>query len=223
VIGSVGPMAGSTAAPASPKETDRQEVPEESDRGLRPERRLDERALVESARHDPDAFAELYRRYVDRIHAFCHRRSGSRQVAEDVTSATFEKALRGLAGFTWREPGIGPWLFRIAANELVEFHRRDTRQRRAADAIRTSEPSVRTPVAGIPEGLADRDEVIDAMSRLRPRYQRALSLRYLADLTNEEAAAAMGVSRATMAVIVHRSAAALRRAIEATRSEGGCC
>lgn len=182
-----------------------------------PDDRFDERALVESARHDANAFAELYRRYVDRIHDYCLRRSGSRAVAEDVTSTTFEKALRGLHGYTWREPGIGPWLFRIASNELVDHYRRDGRQRKVAESLRTM-ATAEEPRAGA--RLETRDEVLAALGSIRPRYQRALSLRYFADLTNEEAAAAMGVSRATMAVIVHRGAAAMRKAIEAARSEG---
>ena len=53
----------------------------------------DERELVERARHDSRAFAELYRRYVNRVYAFSYKRSGSTQVAEDVTSTTFERAI----------------------------------------------------------------------------------------------------------------------------------
>ena len=65
----------------------------------------DERALVERARHDSRAFAELYRKYVNRVYAFAYKRSGSTQVAEDVTSTTFERALRGMSTFEWRTGG----------------------------------------------------------------------------------------------------------------------
>lgn len=179
--------------------------------------RFDERELVEAARTDANAFAALYRRYVERIHAYAFRRSSSRAVAEDVTAATFEKALRGLGSYRWKEPGIGPWLYRIASNELVDTYRRDGRQTQAVESLgaslRTSEPTD----AGA--ALDDRAELLDALDRIRPRYQQALTLRYFADLTNDEAAAAMGVSRATMAVIVHRAGAALRRAIETAHTE----
>ena len=46
------------------------------------------------------------------------------EAAEDVTSAAFERALRHLGAFRWRPGGFGPWLFRIAANELVDHYRR---------------------------------------------------------------------------------------------------
>ena len=76
----------------------------------------DEAALVERARTDTQAFADLYRFYLPKIHAFAYRRSGSREVAEDVTAATFENALKNLHRFEPRDGGFGAWLFRIASN-----------------------------------------------------------------------------------------------------------
>ena len=181
---------------------------------------FDERTLVERARSDADAFAELYRRYVDRIHDFAHRRAGSREVAEDVTSATFEKALRSLPRFRWRPGGFAPWIFRIAANELADHFRRQGRRggdraRRAAD--RLHDTVAVDDLDAVDE--ADEGEVVRAaLGDLNPRYQRALTLRYLADLEHADAARAMGVSPSLMAVLVHRATTALRKAVE-TRQE----
>ena len=182
-----------------------------------PDPQLDERSLVEQARRDPAAFAGLYRRYLPRVYAFAYRRTGSVAAAEDVTSAAFEHALRSLDTFTWRAGGFGPWLFRIAANELVDHYRREARAsseraHRAGRAMLATEP--RDPA----DEVAGRDaalEVLAAMNELSPRYQRALSLRYLSGLSADEAAAAMGLSKATMAVLVHRAIRALRRAMAA--------
>ncbi|MGZ0175305.1 MAG: RNA polymerase sigma factor, partial [Acidimicrobiales bacterium] len=173
--------------------------------------------LAQLARRDANAFAELYRRYVERIYAYAYRRSGSETVAEDVTSATFEKALRGLDRYRWREPGIGPWLFRIASNEFVNHHRGVARQERVVRSLQqAAEPGIDQNVSDVDLG----DEGLrSALATIRPRYQEALTLRYFADLTNEEAAAAMRVSRRTMAVIVHRGLAALRRSLEAKQTQ----
>jgi RNA polymerase sigma-70 factor (ECF subfamily) len=177
----------------------------------------DERALVELARTDASAFGELYRRYLPRVYAFAYRRTGAVEAAEDVTSAAFERALRGLGGFRWQPGGFGPWLFRIAANELVDHYRRAGRAAspRAADAasrLHAAEPVDPAELVHARDAVA---EVLAAMDRLSPRYQRALALRYLAGLTPDEAAAAMGLSKATMAVVVHRATRSLRRVLEA--------
>jgi RNA polymerase sigma-70 factor (ECF subfamily) len=181
---------------------------------------LDERALVEMARAEPEAFAELYRRYFPRVYAFAYRRTSVPEVAEDITSAAFERALRGLGSFTWRSGGFGAWLFRIVANELVDHYRRTARA--------SSDRALGAAHALLADGTADpadevgggdtAAEVLEAMSDLNPRYQRALSLRYLSGLTPDEAAAAMGMSKATMAVVVHRAARALRRSMATTVS-----
>lgn len=173
----------------------------------------DERALVERARSDPAAFGELYRRYLPRVYAFAYRRTGAVEAAEDVTSAAFERALRNLGGFRWQPGGFGPWLFRITANELADHYRRtgraaSPRYRDAAARLIAAEPVDPADLVGDRDAVA---EVLQAMDRLSPRYQQALALRYLSGLTPEEAAAAMGVSRATMAVVVHRATRALRR------------
>jgi RNA polymerase sigma-70 factor (ECF subfamily) len=182
----------------------------------RADAQTDERALVERARTDPSAFAELYRRYLPRVHAFAYRRTGVVEVAEDITSAAFERALRNLGSFRWQAGGFGPWLFRIVSNELADHYRRvgrATSGRATAAAADIHGTGPRDPA----DELAARDaanRLLAAMDTLNPRYQRALELRYLAGLTPEEAAAALGTSRATMAVVVHRAARALRRAVE---------
>jgi RNA polymerase sigma-70 factor (ECF subfamily) len=170
---------------------------------------------VERARTDPAAFAELYRRYLPRVHAFAYRRTGVVEVAEDITSATFERALRSLGSFRWERGGFGPWLFRIVSNELADHYRRRGRAsspRAAGAAVNLHAEPPRDP-AEVADARDAVDELQAAMDTLNPRYQRALELRYLAGLTSDEAAAALGTSKATMAVVVHRATRALRRAM----------
>jgi RNA polymerase sigma-70 factor (ECF subfamily) len=174
----------------------------------------DDRALAERAPTDADAFAQLYRRYVGAIHEFAYRRSGSRDLAEDVTSATFEKALRSLERFEWRRGGFRAWLYRIAANELTDQFRRLQR-----DTTPRAQRTLRALAAGDDGAFETAEErtggdgarVMEAMAALTPRYQEALSLRFLSGLSVPEAAAALGCTRGTLAVVVHRALAALRR------------
>jgi len=182
---------------------------------------LDEQSLVERARTDRDAVAELYRCYVGRIYAFAHRRCGSAATAEDVTAATFEQALLHLGDFEAKAGGFGPWLFRIAANQLVDHYRADERARgrRNPRAVRAAMLlAADAPVDPAADDGPDLDALRRGLGGLNPRYQQAVSLRYLAGLSPEEAAEAMGVSKATMAVILHRAMRALRRALLSAES-----
>lgn len=176
----------------------------------------DERELIERARTDPDAFAALYRRHVDRIHRFALRRTGDPDLADDVTAATFEKALAGLDRFRPGPAGLAPWLHRIAGNELTDRYRRrgrDTGERARRGADRMADAIAFTDESRVDD--ADEAAAIrEALDLLNPRYQRALTLRYLADLDHRDAAAAMGVPPSVFAVLVHRAGAALRKALE---------
>src|SRR5438093_3750881 len=171
------------------------------------------RALVERAKDDADAFAALYRRYLSPVYGFAFRRSSSREVAEEVTSATFERVWKGLSAFEWKGGGFEPWLFRIAAVEVAAYYRRQHRSERprAQAALR----AYAVPAPDEEDGGDDLTGLGTALAGLRPRYQEAISLRYLAGLSHEEAAEAMGCSKAVMAVTLHRATAALRRAMHA--------
>jgi RNA polymerase sigma-70 factor (ECF subfamily) len=176
---------------------------------------LDDRALVARARTDPAAFGVLYRRYVERIYAFAFRRTWGPEAAEDVTAATFERALRHLGRFDANGAGFGPWLFRIAANELVDHYRREGRSR-SDRGQRGLHVLAGHPVEDDLDGIERDDEVrrmIDALGTLRPRYQQALTLRYLSGQSADDAAEAMGCSKAVLAVTLHRALGALRRAV----------
>ena len=60
----------------------------------------------------------------------------------------------------------------------------------------------------------DFDDLRAAFDRLPDRYQRVLSLRYLADLGPEAAAEAMGLAKPALAVVSSRALKALRRELE---------
>ncbi len=181
---------------------------------------LPDEDLVEQARTDPEAFAELYRRYVPRVHAFVYRRSRSSELAEEITASTFERALRAMPGFRWRDGGFQAWLYRIAANELASHYRRAQRQQsergqRAARQLHEDAPATEPTLDG-----GDGSAVLEALGQLNERYQRAITLRYLSGLTPEDAAHAMGLSKATFAVVLHRAMGALRKVIDQQPKEG---
>lgn len=181
----------------------------------------DLRSVALRSRTDPDAFGVLYRRCVGRVYGFALRRSGSAQVAEEVTAATFEKAWRAMPGFEWRGGGVEPWLFSIAASELTSLYRREARPRRPrAQAALQSLAGPADPGPDDPRDPGQAVALRSALAQLPDRYQRALALRYLSGLSNEAAAEAMGCSRPVMAVTLHRALTALRRVMPAEGESG---
>ena len=83
-----------------------------------------ERELVERAKNNAEAFGELYDRYYAQIFGYVLKRTASIEVAQDVTSEVFFKALKNLRQFRWRGVPFSSWLYRIATNENANHFRK---------------------------------------------------------------------------------------------------
>src|SRR5450755_4206510 len=70
-------------------------------------------------------FARAYDKHVWRIYGFLAYRLRDREAAEDLTQATFERALRAWSRFDPRRASESTWLIAIARNLLIDYHRRD--------------------------------------------------------------------------------------------------
>jgi RNA polymerase sigma-70 factor, ECF subfamily len=92
------------------------------------EAHADERLLVEAAQKDPARFGDLYDLHFELVYAFVARRVRSRDVAEDLTSDVFHKALANLHRFEWRGVPFGAWLLKIAANAITDRAKRSKRE-----------------------------------------------------------------------------------------------
>ena len=88
----------------------------------------DERLLVQAAQNDPSRFSELYQLHFERVYAYVARRVRNRDVAEDLTSDVFHKALAALPQFYWRGIPFGAWLIRIASNLVADRWKQASRE-----------------------------------------------------------------------------------------------
>jgi len=93
----------------------------------------EERLLVQAAQEDPSRFGELYELHFERVYAFIVRRVRERQVAEDLTSEVFHKALAALPGFDWRGIPFAAWLMRIASNVVTDQWKRSAKEELVED------------------------------------------------------------------------------------------
>jgi RNA polymerase sigma-70 factor (ECF subfamily) len=166
----------------------------------------DEPALVEQARRDPQAFAELYDRYVDRIYAYAFRWCGEAALAQDVTSATFEKALAHLRRTGWRGASYCAWLYRIARNELIQHHRRQ-RNLVPLAAAQAGEANIEAAF----QNKQERHRLFTALGQLSAADQEVLALRFFEELSSAEVAEILGCSTANVYLRLHRALERLRK------------
>ena len=146
--------------------------------------------------------------YEESLLRMCFVYLGDAQLAEDAVQETFLKAYRSLSGFRG-EASEKTWLLRIAINTCKDVRRgawfRHVDRNVALDQLR--EPSA-------PDAAFD-DSLTRAVMALKPRYRAAVLLCYYKGLTGQEAAQALGVSRATVMNRLRKAKEQIKKALEA--------
>jgi len=166
-------------------------------------------ALVDRARDgEPDAFASLYDRYVDRVYRFVlYRVSGDTALAEDITSEVFVRALRKIKGFTWQGRDVGAWFVTIARN-LVLDHFKSGRFRLeviGADPVVDPEDAALSRVS--------QADLYRAIQQLGNEQQEVIYWRFLQSYSVAEAAAAMDKSEGAIKALQYRAVKALYKLV----------
>lgn len=169
-------------------------------------------------REEAAAFADFYGDHVWSVYGFFGYRLTSRQEAEDLTQATFEKALRAWRTYDERRGPVGPWLMTIARNTLIDHHRRDRAgTERPLDDRAAGEGSLGITEAPEPLGLSP--ELESALTQLEERERELIALRFGADLTGPQIAKLTGLTLANVQQILSRSLRRLRAELEATADD----
>jgi RNA polymerase sigma factor (sigma-70 family) len=172
---------------------------------------------VTPASFDPEAFGELYRRHERSIAAFLLRRTGSAELAADLTAEVFAAAL-----LAWRRGARlvldeRAWLFGIAQHKLVDSYRRgrvedDARRRLGMRATLVSDESL----AQI-EALTAETPSLALIPQLPAEQRAALTARVIDERGYSEIASELCLSEQVVRKRVSRGLQRLRQLIEGAR------
>ena len=161
-----------------------------------------ERRLVEAAQKDPSHFAELYEENFERVYAFVIRRVRERAATEDLTSATFHKALAALPKFDWRGIPFSAWLLRIAANVVADHWKKAGREVHEDPPELAADPKF--------EEIEDRARLFRQVEQLPPDQRRVIYMRFAEERSIREIAEAMGRSEGAIKQLQFRGLETLR-------------
>jgi RNA polymerase sigma-70 factor (ECF subfamily) len=89
----------------------------------------EEHQIIEKAKLNPSHFAPLYKKYYESIFRYVNKRVDEEEIAYDITSCVFVKALTNLSRYEFRGVPFSSWLFRIAKSELYQSFRDQKSQR----------------------------------------------------------------------------------------------
>jgi len=170
------------------------------------------KVIAQAQLGDPGAFGEIYAKYAGLILRYLYVRVRDQEGAQDLTQEVFVRVIKGIGGFEYRgEKSFLGWLYTIANNVLIG----QARRKRAVSTPLDENMELVDP-RGQDEVLSiyDRVALQQAISQLTQDQQQVLTLKFFADMTNNEIATTIGRSEGAVKALQHRALQSLQQIIE---------
>lgn len=146
------------------------------------------------------------------IRAFVARRARTAHDADDITQDTLLRLYRSAAGLH-DERALEGWMYRIAQTAIIDFYRRAAVR---PEPVEPEQLERTAAVAAVEEPRADVSLaacLTPLLARVPERYRTALEVTDLGELTQEQAAARLGLSPSGMKSRVQRGRRMLREEV----------
>ncbi len=156
-------------------------------------------------------FEEIYRAYFDDVYLYIRRLSGDGELAEEITSETFFKAMRSMDRFRG-DCDIRVWLCQIAKNCYFTHHKKAGR----SDSLDTI-PELPSEESTPEEQCVRRDqaaEIRETLHQVPEPYREVFMWRVFAELSFLEIGRIFGKSENWACVTYHRAKKMIKSRLE---------
>lgn len=175
------------------------------------------------ARQDPEAYGQLYDRYVGAMYRFAILKLPTQEDAQDVTAEVFTRAWQYLCESTEPVGNFRALIYKIARNLIADKYRQSGRtvsfesvtfEGAEPSTYIDAEQSDRGRQAEVAIARADLALLLTKLERLKEDYRDVLTLRLIDDLPFAVVAEIMGKTTGHVRVIFHRAMSALNELVE---------
>jgi RNA polymerase sigma-70 factor (ECF subfamily) len=131
---------------------------------------------IREAKEDAERFGPLYTKYHEQIFRYVHQRMDDRELAFDVTSQVFIKALSNLHKYEFRGVPFSSWLYRIAKSELYQAFR----DRKARRTVNVESIHLFEMIEDLDDGDSSEQkaQLVGCLAKLKEADLQLIELRY---------------------------------------------
>jgi RNA polymerase sigma-70 factor (ECF subfamily) len=158
-------------------------------------------------------FEQIYNTYFSDVYLYILRLSGKEDIAEEITSDTFFKAMRTIDSFRG-DCDVRVWLCQIAKNSYYSYLKKNNRTQQADEAELEALPDIAPSVA---EEYVRRDEIERIQKILHGMsepYREVFMWRVYAELSFGQIAQIFGKSENWACVTYHRARKMIKERLE---------
>lgn len=166
------------------------------------------------SKRDPEAFGELYDRYIDKIFRFAALKVSSREVAEDIASEVFLKAWEYL---TEKESktvsSFSGLVYAIARNLVIDHYRK--KQKTQEQSLDETEPiAIEDPGLQQVVHASNAEGLLKTIHKMKQEYKEIIILRHVDDLSISEIGDITNRTTTNTRVTLHRAMKVLKKLLE---------
>lgn len=176
---------------------------------------LEDFRLIDAATQDNDeqAYGELMKRYKKPVYHMILKMIRNVDDAEDLTIEAFAKAFKNLHRFK-KDYTFSTWLFRIATNNTIDFIRKRKLETFSLNTSFKNDNGESVNIDVEDHNLDPQEEAIKSqkielvhvfVTKLPPKYQRLVRLRYFQELSYDEIATELEAPLGTVKAQLHRA------------------
>lgn len=176
---------------------------------------FNESQIIEEAKKDPGRFGLLYEKYYRQIFVFVYRRTGDEDIAGDIVSDAFLKAMVALPKFEFKGVPFSAWMFRIALNEVNMYYRKTSRER-IVSIDQTNLGEVLAEAGGDKESEENRQLVMKLLATLEPDEMQMMELRFFEKRPFSEVGEILGITENNAKVRTYRIIDKLKKVLSKT-------
>ena len=132
--------------------------------------------IIERAKRDPKDFAPLYNQYHESIFRYVVKRVNDSDLACDITSNVFVKAITNLQKYEFRGVPFSSWLFRIAKSEVYQSFR-DQKAKRTVSIDKVTIVQVFEEL-NLDDGEENKAKLSSALRRINEKELALIEMRY---------------------------------------------
>lgn len=166
------------------------------------------------AHKSPEAFAELYDRYISKIYRFVYLKLSNQEDAEDTTSEVFLKAWNYLIDpVNANVQSFSGLIYRMARNAVIDVYRKRANRQEFALVLAEELPADSSSLDLI-HAQHELEDILKKLKTLKTEYQEVIVLRYIDELSIAEIADILGKKQTAVRVTLHRALGILKQMIQ---------
>jgi RNA polymerase sigma-70 factor (ECF subfamily) len=166
------------------------------------EKLLKELQWIKYAQENPRGFEPLYNKYYEQILRYIYQRIDDKEIAYDITSQVFLKALNNIHKYEYRGVPFASWLYRIAKSELYQSFR----DKKAERTVNIDNLNLTHIIDEMEEDTSEetRKVLIDKIGKLKEDEVQMIELRFFEKRSFKEIGDILEITENNAKVKAHR-------------------